>query len=75
VALAVASSSIAALLLQGGHTSHFAFKILIDVHRDSLCNVNASSDTAELIRAAKLIVWDEPPAQHRHCAEVVDRTF
>jgi hypothetical protein len=75
VALAVASSGIAALLLQGGRTSHSAFKIPIDVHRDLLCNVNASSDTAELIRAAKLIVWDEPPAQHRHCAEVVDRTF
>ncbi|KAH9576597.1 hypothetical protein CY35_01G170700 [Sphagnum magellanicum] len=75
VALVVASSSIAALLLQGGRTSHSAFKIPIDVHRDSLCNVNANSDTAELIQAAKLIVWDEAPAQHRHCAEVVDRTF
>jgi ATP-dependent DNA helicase PIF1 len=49
VALVVASSGIAALLLQGGRTSHFAFKIPIDVHRDLLCNVNASSDTAELI--------------------------
>jgi hypothetical protein len=75
VALVVASSGIAALLLQGGRTSHSAFKIPIDVHRDSLCNVNVSSDTVELIRAAKLIVWDEAPAQHRHCAEAVDRTF
>jgi hypothetical protein len=74
VALAVASS-IAALLLQGGRTSHSAFKIPINVHRDSLCNVNTSSDTAELIRAAKLIVWDEAPAQHRHCAKAVNRTF
>ncbi len=75
VALAVASSGIAALLLQGGRTSHSAFKIPIDVHRDSLCNVNANSDTAELIQAAKLIVWDEAPAQHRHCVEAIDRTF
>jgi hypothetical protein len=49
VALNVASSGIAALLLQGGRTSHSTFKIPIDVHRDLLCNVNASSDTAELI--------------------------
>jgi hypothetical protein len=75
VALAVTSSGITALLLQGGRTSHSTFKIPIDVHRDSLCNVNANSDTAELIQAAKLIVWDEAPAQHRHCAEAVDRTF
>jgi RecG-like helicase len=75
VALAVASSGIAALLLQGGRTSHSTFKIPIDIHRDSLCNVNASSDTAELIRAAKLIVWDEAPAQHQHCAEAIDCTF
>jgi hypothetical protein len=75
VALAVASSGIAALLLQGGRTSHSAFKIPIDVHRDLLCNVNASSDIAKLIRAAKLIVWDEAPAQHQHCAEAVDHTF
>jgi hypothetical protein len=75
VALAVTSSCITAFLLQGGRTSHSAFKIPIDVHRDSLCNVNANSDTEELIQAAKLIVWDEAPAQHRHCAEAVDRTF
>jgi hypothetical protein len=75
VALAVASSGIATLLSQGGRTSHSTFKIPIDVHWDLLCNVNASFDTTELIRAAKLIVWDEAPAQHRHCAEAVDRTF
>ena len=23
----------------------------------------------------KLIVWDEAPAQHRHCAQAVDRTL
>jgi len=76
VVLIVASSGIAALLLQGGRTSLSAFKIPIDVHRDSLSNVNVSSDTAGLIRTAKLIVWDEAPAhQHRHCAKAVDRTF
>jgi hypothetical protein len=75
VAIAVASSGIAALLLDGGRTSHSAFRIPIDVDRDSICNITANSDTAKVIRAAKLIVWDEAPTQHRHCAEVVDRTF
>jgi ATP-dependent DNA helicase PIF1 len=33
------------------------------------------NDFAKLLREAKLIVWDEAPAQHRHCAKVVDRTL
>jgi hypothetical protein len=33
------------------------------------------SDFAEVLREAKLIVWDEAPAQHRHCAEAIDRTL
>jgi hypothetical protein len=74
VAIAVASSGIAALLLDGGRTSHSAFRIPIDVDRDSICSITANSDTAKVIRATRLIVWDDAPAQHRHCAEAVDRT-
>jgi hypothetical protein len=75
VAIVVASSGIAALLLDGGRTSHSAFRIPIDVDRDSICSITANSNTAKVIRAARLIVWDEAPTQHRHCAEAVDRTF
>jgi hypothetical protein len=75
VAIAVASSGIAALLLEGGRTAHSVFKIPIDLGRDSMCSIPVQSDSAELLREAKLIVWDEAPAQHRHCAEAVDRTL
>jgi len=75
VAIVVASSGIAALLLDGGQTSHSTFRIPIDVDRDSICSITANSDTTKVIRAARLIVWDEAPAQHRHCAEAVDHTF
>jgi hypothetical protein len=75
VAIAVASSEIATLLLDGGRTSHSAFRIPIDVDRDSICSITANFDTAKVICAAKLIVWDEAPTQHRHCAEAMDRTF
>jgi ATP-dependent DNA helicase PIF1 len=33
------------------------------------------SNFAELLREAKLIVWDEAPTQHQHCAKVVDGTL
>jgi len=39
VALAVTLSWIAAILLKGGCTSHSLFKIPLDIHSESLCNV------------------------------------
>ena len=75
VALAVASSGIASILLEGGCTSHSRFKIPIDVHSESICDISAGSELAKLMRITKLIVWDEAPAQHRHCFEAVDRTL
>ncbi len=39
VAIAVASSGIAALLLEGGRTAHSVFKIPIDLGRDSMCSI------------------------------------
>jgi hypothetical protein len=75
VAIGVASSGIAALLLEGGQTSHSVFKIPITLGRDSMCSIPVQSDSAEVLREAKLIVWDEALAQHRHCAEAVDQTL
>ena len=75
IALAVASSGIASILLAGGRTSHSRFKIPIDIHSQSICNVSGQSDLARLLRITKLIVWDEAPAQDRHCFEAVDRTL
>lgn len=65
IALAVASSGIAALLLDGGSTAHSRFKIPIPLGSDSLCNLPVNSPAAELIRSADLIVWDEAPMAHR----------
>jgi hypothetical protein len=75
VAIGVASSGIAALLLEGGRTSHSVFKIPIALARDSMCSILVQNDSAEVLREAKLIVWDEAPSQHRHCAEAIDRTL
>ena len=75
VAIAVASSGIAGLLLQGGTTSHSRFKIPIEVESNSHCNIRAQSEEAALIRAAELIVWDEAPMAHKHAFMAVDRTL
>jgi len=75
IALATASSGIAATLLDGGTTAHSRFKIPIDIQSDSTCNIPAQSHLAELIRETQLVFWDEAPMQHRHTFEAVDRTF
>ena len=75
IVLNVASSGIAALLLDGGRTAHSRFKVPINVVEDSMCTINADSPLGDLIRKTKLIIWDEAPMVHRHCFEAFDRTL
>ena len=75
VAIAVASSGLAALVLQNGRTAHSMFKIKINVDSDSTCNISGNSNRAELLRNAKLIVWDEISQQNKFACESVDRTL
>ncbi|ESN99485.1 hypothetical protein HELRODRAFT_93087, partial [Helobdella robusta] len=57
--LAVATSGIAALLLDGGRTAHSRFKIPLEIHYNSMCSIPVNSQIANLLRATKLIIWDE----------------
>ncbi|XP_055521948.1 uncharacterized protein LOC129716088 [Leucoraja erinacea] len=75
IAIAVASSGIAATLMPGGRTAHSRFKIPIHVTEDSTCNINSNSKTGDFFRRVKLIVWDECPMIRRECFEAVDRTL
>lgn len=75
IVLCVASSGIAALLLQGGRTAHSMFKIPLDVGEGDFCNIKKNSMMAELLKITNLIIWDEVPMQHRFGPEAVDRTL
>jgi len=75
VALAVASSGIAALLLPGGRMAHSRFKIPIPINEISVCSIGHRSTVAQLIIKAKIIIWDEAPMMHRHAFEALDRTL
>ena len=76
VAVAVASSGIAALLLEGGRTAHSTFKIPVQaLCATSTCYINVDSSLAALLRAAKLIVWDEAVMMSKHNFEAVSRTL
>ena len=75
IALAVASSGIAALLLDNGRTAHSRFKIPINLDDLSTCNIAPNSELAELIRMTQVVIWDEAPMMHKHAFEALDRTF
>jgi len=76
IVLAVASSGIAALLIRGGRTAHSMLRIPIEgLSTESICQIPKESARAELLRATRLIIWDEVGAQHRFAPEAVDRTL
>jgi hypothetical protein len=76
ITLSMASSGIAALLLEGGCIAHSRFKIPVaGLCGSSACYVPLNSPQATLIRATRLIVWDEAPMAHKHVFEAVNHTL
>ncbi len=75
IVLTVASSGIASLLLPGDRIAHSRFKIPIDLHDESTCNITQQMKVTELVCKANLIIWDEVPMMHRRTFEAIDRTL
>nr|GEU68471.1 ATP-dependent DNA helicase PIF1-like [Tanacetum cinerariifolium] len=75
IALATASSGAAANNMSGGRTAHSLFKIQINLKNNSLCNIKKQSGIAKLLRAAKLIIWDEASMAKRQGVEALDRSM
>ena len=73
LALATATSGIAATLLHGGRTVHSRFKVPIDLSKDSTCFMNRG--VKEVCRRTTLIVIDEVTMGHRHMYECLDRSL
>ncbi|XP_050063125.1 ATP-dependent DNA helicase pif1-like [Aphis gossypii] len=77
IALAVASSGIAAMLLEGGRTAHSAFKQPLDLIsiETPICNIPKQSNIAKVFRNSKFIVWDESTMAHKRGFEALDRSL
>ncbi|KAG2192871.1 hypothetical protein INT47_006043 [Mucor saturninus] len=73
IALACASSGIAATLLPGGRTAHSLFQIPIDIDESSVCNIKLQDFSAQVISDSKLIIWDEAPMMNKMTFECVSR--
>uniref|UniRef100_A0A914QDD0 ATP-dependent DNA helicase n=1 Tax=Panagrolaimus davidi TaxID=227884 RepID=A0A914QDD0_9BILA len=68
--ITVASTGIAAILLDGGQTAHSAFRIPLDAGENP--NISSQSPIAQMIREAHCIIWDEAPMQHKSVLERVN---
>jgi hypothetical protein len=77
IAIAVASSGIAATLLQGGRTAHSTFKLPLNLARSEvpLCHISKGTGQAKVLESCQLIVWDECTMAHKHAFEALDRTL
>ncbi|XP_006282156.2 ATP-dependent DNA helicase PIF1 [Capsella rubella] len=75
IAINVASSGIASLLLDGGRTAHSRFGIPINPDDFTMCNISPESDLANMLKETSLIIWDEAPMMSRYCFENLDRSL
>ena len=75
IALDVASSGVAAELLEGGRTAHSRFKIPIPINESSMCNISLQSDLVKLIQQTSLIIWDKIMMSHVHQVDCVNHSL
>ncbi|XP_025406670.1 uncharacterized protein LOC112680704 [Sipha flava] len=77
IALALASSGIAATLLDGGRTAHSALKLPLNLNTidTPTCNISRSSAMGKLLMQCKLIVWDECTMAHNKSLEALNFTL
>ncbi|XP_027177915.1 ATP-dependent DNA helicase PIF2-like [Coffea eugenioides] len=72
IAIAVATSGIAASILPGGRTAHSRFKIPLDFSKNRTCQLSKQGSVARLLLKSKLILWDEASMAKRATIEAFD---
>ncbi|KAG5550811.1 hypothetical protein RHGRI_015690 [Rhododendron griersonianum] len=72
IALATASSGVAASILPNGRTAHSRFKIPITADTKLSCKVAKQSGLATLLRGTVLIIWDEASMAKKASIEALE---
>ena len=75
VALAMATTGIAANLLLLGRTFHSRMKAPLTPTEDSMFNIPGQSTLTKLLKEAKILLIDEATMLHRYQLEALDRTL
>ena len=69
IAVATATSGIAASIMPGGRTAHSRFKIPIKLTDNRMCSFTKQSGTTELLKQVSLIILDEVAMKKRQAVE------
>ncbi|XP_055386179.1 uncharacterized protein LOC129615126 [Condylostylus longicornis] len=73
IVLPTATTGIAAINHEGGITAHSMFKLPLNIQDDAITwNVTVSSERAELINEADLIILDEAPMAHKNLVQCIN---
>ena len=75
VALAMATTGIAANLLDMGRTFHSRLKAPLNPHKESTLQISGQSSLAKLVQMARLLLVDEAPILDRFQLEALDRSL
>lgn len=77
IAVAVASSGIAATLLEGCRTAYSASKLPLNLQtiEEPTCNITKNSAMAKVLSASKIIIWDECTMAHKRALKALNRTL
>ena len=59
-------------MIDGGRTSHFRFGLPVPLVNGSQSKIIGQSESAKLLKHAKLIVWDEASMAPRYAYEAVN---
>ncbi|AQK52684.1 hypothetical protein ZEAMMB73_Zm00001d050541 [Zea mays] len=75
IAVATTTSGVEASIMPGGRTTHSRFKIPLTIDNGAVCSFMKQSGTAELLRKASLIIWDEASMTKRQAVEALDNSM
>lgn len=77
IAMAIASSGIAATLLDGGRTAHSALKLPlnIQIQETPTCNITKNSGIGKILQSCQIIIWDECTMAHKKSLEALNNTL
>ena len=75
LAVATATSRVAASIMPDRRTAHSRFKIPLTLQEGGCCSFTKQSSTAKLLQQAALIIWNEASMTKRQNVEALDNSL
>jgi ATP-dependent DNA helicase PIF1 len=75
LAVAAATSGVAASIMPSGRTAHSRFKIPLTIDEGGCCTFTKQSGTAKLLQTLSLIIWDKASMTKWQAVEALDNSL